>query len=216
MPEGRIIEILIVDDHEVVRLGLRSLLSNFPQIHVAAEAATGDEAIALAITHHPDVVLLDIRLPGRDGIDTCREIKRLVPATRIIMLTSYDNDQYLHAAMKAGAHGFLLKEIRAEALIEMLDAVMRGEVVFDKGTTRHVMQKLKEQSENESRLNQLTPVEQQVLHLLSSGKTNREIARELYLSEKTVRNYVSRILDKLALNNRTEAAFFAIRNHLDG
>jgi len=210
------IKVLLVDDHEVVRLGLRTLLSNLDYIEIVGEADTGHDAISLVRSTQPDIVLMDIRLPGKNGIETCREVKKQFPVCHVVMLTSYDSKEYLHDAMKAGANGFVLKEISMDSLVKVLDDVMRGEIVFDKSTLGRVVQDIKQEADDNELLRRLTRVERNVLGLISHGRTNREISEEMYLSEKTVRNYVSNILTKLEVGNRTEAAALAIRYHLSG
>ncbi len=208
--------IIIVDDHEVVRIGMRSLLEQYPQYEVVAEAATGKEAISQVESFRPDIVLMDIRLPGKSGIDACEEIKKIAPDTKVIMLTSYAEDEMLFSAIKAGASGYVLKQIDSEGLIKSLEAVARGEASLDPAVTQRVFQEVRravKEEEAASFIN-LSQQEKMVLKLVSEGKTNREIAQTLYLGEGTVRNYVSSILSKLGVSNRAEAAAYAVEHNL--
>jgi len=208
--------IIIVDDHEVVRIGLRSLLDQYPQYDVVSEAANAKEAINQVETYHPDVVLMDIRLPGKSGIDACEEIKRISPETKVLMLTSYAEDEMLFSAIKAGASGYVLKQIDSEGLIKSLDAVARGEASLDPAVTQRVFQEVRKAVKDEEAASfvSLSQQEKMVLKLVSEGKTNREIAQSLYLGEGTVRNYVSSILSKLGVSNRAEAAAYAVEHNL--
>ncbi len=208
--------IMIVDDHEVVRLGLKNLLSHRPDFEVVAEARTAKEAIEKADMHQPDVILMDIRLPGASGIEACQAIKQKHPDIKVIMLTSYEEDEMLFSALRAGAETYLLKQIDGQSLIQAIDAVSRGEVLLDPSVTKRVLDEVrraKRQEEAEA-FADLTAQEMQVLNLVSEGKTNREIAQALFLGEGTVRNYVSNILSKLNVSNRAEAAAYAVQHHL--
>lgn len=210
------IRIVIVDDHEVVRIGMRSLLEQYSQYEVVGEAGNAKEAVAQVEAFHPDIVLMDIRLPGKSGIDACEEIKRNAPDTKVLMLTSYAEDEMLFSAIKAGASGYVLKQIDSEGLIKSLEAVARGEASLDPAVTQRVFQEVRKavkEEEAASFLN-LSQQEKMVLKLVSEGKTNREIAQALYLGEGTVRNYVSSILSKLGVSNRAEAAAYAVEHNL--
>ncbi len=210
------LSLLIVDDHEVVREGLRFLLQRYPQFSVVAEAATVREAIEAAKQYHPNVAVLDIRLPGRSGIEACREIKGILPDCRVVMLTSYADEELLMEAISAGASGYILKQIGSDALVQALEAVGRGESLLDPSLVSVVFKKLREVSQKDhgAAFAGLTEQELHILFLLCEGKTNRAIAQSLSLSEKTVRNYVSSILSKLQLANRAEAAAYAERHRL--
>jgi two-component system, NarL family, response regulator DevR len=208
--------IMLVDDHEVVRLGLKSILEKHHGMEVVAEASTGAEAVEKAVATRPDVVLLDIRLPGQSGIDVCQSITQKLPETRVIMLTSYAEDDMLFAAIRAGASGYLLKQIGANELVQAIERVGRGDALLDPAVTRQVfteMRKVAQEMES-SVFSDLTPQEMHVLQLVAEGKTNREIAQILFLGEGTARNYVSSILSKLNLSNRAEAAVFAVQHNL--
>jgi len=210
------IRLLLVDDHEVVRLGLRALLERHPQFEVVGEAGTADEAVRAVRERRPDVVVLDIRLPGKSGIEACREIKRIAPDCQVIMLTSFANDEFLVEAINAGASGYVLKQLGRNALAQAIEAVARGESQLDGSLVSMVFDKLRQatQLERGEAFVDLTEQELRVLALISDGNTNREISRTLSLSENTVRNYVSSILSKLNLSNRAEAAGYAERHHL--
>ncbi len=212
------LEILIADDHEVVRLGLRTLVDNHPDFSVVAEAATVKDAVRKALLLHPDVVVMDIRLLGGSGIDACEQIVERVPDTKVIMLTSYAEDEMLFDAIAAGACGYVLKQIGNDDLIRALETVARGEALLDPALTQRVFDRVREAARKEhgEAFANLTDQEMRVLAQVAEGKTNREIAGELYLGEGTVRNYVSSILSKLDLSNRTEAAAYAVKHDLNG
>ena len=205
--------IVLVDDHEVVRLGLKSLLERHPQFDVVGEASSAREALEMVNNTHPDVVVMDIRLPGTSGIEACEEITGRFPETKVIMLTSYAEDEMLFSAIRAGASGYILKQIGGEDLVRALEAVGRGEAMLDPTVTQRVFQEVRRavKEEEASAFAHLSQQEKHVLLLVSEGKTNREIAKALFLGEGTVRNYVSSILSKLGVNNRAEAAAYAVR-----
>jgi two-component system response regulator DevR len=209
-------KIIIVDDHEIVRLGLKSLLDQYPQYEVVAEAKNANEAVAQVESFHPDIVLMDIRLPGKSGIDACEEIKQNFPDVKVIMLTSYAEDEMLFSAIKAGASGYILKQIDSDGLVKSIEAVARGEASLDPAVTQRVFQEVKRavKEEEAASFSELSQQERMVLKLVSEGRTNREIALALYLGEGTVRNYVSSILSKLVVSNRAEAAAYAVEHNL--
>jgi len=208
--------ILLVDDHEVVRLGLKALLDRHPQFEVVAETGTAREALQLVEQHSPDVVVMDIRLPGGSGIDACEKITEDYPDTQVIMLTSYAEDEMLFSSIRAGAAGYVLKQIGGEDLVRAIEAIGRGEALLDPAVTQRIFQEVRRAAKEEeaSAFSDLTQQERHVLILVSGGKTNREIAKELYLGEGTVRNYVSSILSKLNVSNRAEAAAYAVEHNL--
>ena len=208
--------ILIVDDHEVVRLGLKALLEHQPNFEIVGEAGTAKEAIAQVERYHPDIVLMDIRLPGTSGIEACEEITRKYPDIRVVMLTSYAEDEMLFSAIRAGASGYVLKQIGGGDLVSSLNAVSRGEAPLDPAVTQRVFQEVRKavKDEEASAFANLSKQEKHVLMLVSEGKTNREIAKILFLGEGTVRNYVSSILSKLGVNNRAKAAAYAVEHNL--
>jgi two-component system response regulator DevR len=209
-------KIIIVDDHEIVRLGLKSLLDQYPQYEVVSEAKNANEAVAQVESFHPDIVLMDIRLPGKSGIDACEEIKQNFPDVKVIMLTSYAEDEMLFSAIKAGASGYVLKQIDSDGLVKSIEAVARGEASLDPAVTQRVFQEVKRavKEEEAASFSELSQQEKMVLKLVSEGRTNREIALALYLGEGTVRNYVSSILSKLVVSNRAEAAAYAVQHNL--
>jgi DNA-binding NarL/FixJ family response regulator len=208
--------IILVDDHEVVRLGLKALLDRHPHFEVVGEASSSREAIELVSNVQPDVVVMDVRLPGTSGIEACEEITRRFPTTKVIMLTSYAEDEMLFSAIRAGASGYILKQIGGNDLIHALEAVSRGEALLDPAVTQRVFQEVRRavREEEASAFAHLSQQEKHVLLLVSEGKTNREIAKALFLGEGTVRNYVSSILSKLGVSNRAEAAAYAVEHSL--
>ena len=208
--------ILLVDDHEVVRIGLKSLLEHNDQFEVVAEAATAKEAVEMVEKHQPDVVLMDIRLPGPSGIEATEEITERWPDVRVVILTSYAEDDMLFSAIRAGASGYVLKQIGAEGLITAIEAACRGEALLDPAVTQRVFQEVRRavKEEEAAAFANLSQQEKHVLALVSEGKTNREIAEALFLGEGTVRNYVSSILSKLGVSNRAEAAAYAVAHSL--
>lgn len=211
------LRIIIVDDHEVVRLGLRTLLERQPNFTVVDEAATAKEAVEKALQGRPDVVVMDIRLPGGSGIEACRQITTQAPETKVIMLTSYAEDEMLFDAISAGACGYVLKQIGSDDLIRAVEAVGEGEALLDPALTQRVFDRVREaaRKEQEEAFAGLTDQEMRVLAQVAEGKTNREIAEVLFLGEGTVRNYVSSVLSKLSLTNRAEAAAYAVRHNLN-
>ncbi|MBP8964790.1 MAG: response regulator transcription factor, partial [Flexilinea sp.] len=202
------IRIVLVDDHEVVRLGLKSLLEQGSRFEVVGEASNAKEAIEITGKLRPDIVLMDIRLPGQSGIDACEEITQKYPDVKVVMLTSYAEDEMLFSAIRAGASGYLLKQISSEDLVRSLESVARGDALLDPLVTQRVFQEVRRavKEEEASAFAILSQQEKHVLILVSEGKTNREIAKSLFLGEGTVRNYVSSILSKLGTSNRAEAA----------
>jgi DNA-binding NarL/FixJ family response regulator len=201
--------VLICDDHEVVREGLRTLLSRRDDMAVVGEAATMQEAIDAAAKAKPDVVIMDVRLPDGSGIEACRAIREARPETHVIMLTSYADDEALFASIVAGASGYLLKQTRGQALVDAIQAVAQGRSLLDPDVTGKVLERVRRGREQEDpAIASLTDQERKVLEQLAEGKTNREIGTALFLSEKTVKNYVSRILDKLGLSRRAQAAAY--------
>lgn len=206
------LKILLVDDHEVVRIGLAGLLSRNPNFQIVGEAVTAREAVDKAAQLSPDVVIMDIRLmDGDSGIEACREICNRDPNSKVIMLTSYADEEAVFASIMAGAKGYVLKQIGSQALIEVVERVGRGESLLDPAVTATVLDRMRRIAQGESEDSLLTPQEKRILALVAEGKTNKEIAQQVYLSEKTVRNYVSSILNKLNFQNRTEAAAYVLR-----
>lgn len=209
------IQILVADDHEVVRLGLKALLEQVPDFVVVGEAGSGREAVSQVGRLHPDVVIMDVRMPDGSGIEACRAIRAEYPNTKVIMLTSYSDNEAIMGSVLAGADGYLLKQVGGGALIDAIRTVVSGRSLLDPAVTAKVLTQIREMAEAKTgQVEALTPQERRVLGLLAEGKTNKEISDELFLTEKTVRNYVSNILAKLNLSNRTEAATYAIRRGL--
>jgi len=210
-----VVRILVVDDHEIVRAGLRTVLEGVDDLSVAGEAATAGEAVARARALRPDVVLLDLRLGAEGdagGIEACRAIRSELPETRVLMFSSYGEREAVVASLLAGASGYVTKNVARAQLLEALRAVARGESLLDSRVTAPVLDRLKELSEKERAADDpLSPREREVLALIARGMTNREIAEQLVISEHTARNHVTNILDKLGLNRRTEAAVYAAR-----
>jgi DNA-binding NarL/FixJ family response regulator len=210
------LKVLIADDHAVVRLGLRTLIESHPGFMVVGEAATVKEAVRETLLLRPDVVVMDVRLLGGSGIDACEQVVEQAPDTKVIMLTSYAEDEMLFDAIAAGACGYVLKQIGNEDLIRALETVARGEALLDPALTQKVFDRVRQAARREhgEAFADLTDQEMRVLAQVAEGKTNREIADTLFLGEGTVRNYVSSILSKLELSNRTEAAAYAVKHNL--
>ena len=205
----------MVDDHEVVRQGLVAMLGRRPNFQVVAEAGTAAESIEMVRRHQPDLVIMDVRLPDGSGIEACREIRAEFPVTRVVMLTSYPDEEAVFSAIVAGASGYLLKQVRARDLVAALEAVGRGESLLDPAVTEKVLERVRRIATGGApdELAQLTAQEQKILLLVAEGKTNKEIATEVFLSDKTVKNYVSSILSKLNLQRRAQAAAYLAKRH---
>jgi DNA-binding NarL/FixJ family response regulator len=205
---------MLVEDHEVVREGLRMVLESTGDITVVAEASTASEAVANAAKARPDVIVMDVRLLEGNGIEAAREIRSLVPRSRILMLTSFQDDEALFASIMAGAVGYLLKRVRSQELISAIRAVAGGQSLLDPAVTERVLEQVRRGPavDRDEKLARLTAREEQILSLVAAGKTNGQIAREIYLSEKTVKNHVSTILAKLEVARRTEATAYLVRH----
>ncbi len=209
----RTLTVVVVDDHEVVRQGLVAMLDRRPGFQVVGEAGTVAEAIEVTGRFQPDLVVMDVRLPDGSGIEACREIRANLPATRVMMLTSYPDEEAVLAAIIAGASGYLLKQVRARDLVSALEAVGRGESLLDPAVTGKVLERMRRiaTSDQPDELAALTQQERKILALVADGMTNKEIAGEIFLSDKTVKNYVSSILAKLNLERRAQAAAYVAR-----
>jgi two-component system response regulator DevR len=209
----RTLTVVVVDDHEVVRQGLVAMLDRRPGFQVIGEAGTVAEAIEVTGRFQPDLVVMDVRLPDGSGIEACREIRANLPATRVMMLTSYTDEEAVLAAIIAGASGYLLKQVRARDLVAALEAVGRGESLLDPAVTGKVLERMRRiaTSDQPDELAALTQQERKILALVADGMTNKEIAGEIFLSDKTVKNYVSSILAKLNLERRAQAAAYVAR-----
>jgi DNA-binding NarL/FixJ family response regulator len=195
---------------------LKALLDKHPEFEVVAEAATANEAVEKTKAHEPDVVVMDIRLKGGSGIEACERITEEFPDTKVIMLTSYAEDEMLFSAIRAGAAGYVLKQIGGDDLVKAIESIGKGEALLDPAVTQRVFQEVRKAAREEeaSAFAELTQQEMHVLQLVSEGRTNRQIAELLYLGEGTVRNYVSSILSKLNVRNRAEAAAYAVEHNL--
>ena len=203
------VAIMLVDDHEVVRVGLRTLLDRRAGFAVVAEVGTVAEAVSAARETHPNVIVMDVRLPDGNGVEACREIRGELPETKVIMLTSYADDEAVYGSIMAGASGYLLKQTRGQNLAEAIERVARGESLLDPSVTEKVLTRMRALASGESdELASLSSQEKKILGLIAQGKTNKEIAEDVFLSDKTVKNYVSSILSKLNLRRRSEAAAF--------
>jgi len=202
------VRVLLCDDHEVVREGLRTLITRQKSMQVVGEAGSVAEVVDAAAKAKPDVIIMDVRLPDGSGVEACRTIREARPETRVIMLTSYADDEALFASIVAGAAGYLLKQTRGQAVIDAITAVAAGRSLLDPDVTGKVLERVRKGRDEDPALGSLTDQERKVLAHLAEGKTNRQIGEVLFLSEKTVKNYVSRILDKLGLSRRAEAAAY--------
>jgi two-component system response regulator DevR len=207
------LRVMLVDDHEVVRQGLRSLLETEDDIEVVAEAENGHQAVDMARSYQPQIVVMDVRMPDGGGVEACRDIRAEHPEMQIIMLTSYSDDEALFNSIMAGAAGFVLKQIRGRDLIDAIRTVADGRSLLDPGVTKRVLERLRKAKfdEKDPKLSRLSPQEERILEMISEGLTNREIAEQIHLSDKTVKNYVSTILQKLEVARRAEAASYMVR-----
>jgi two-component system response regulator DevR len=209
---GRVVRVFLLDDHEVVRRGVRDLLEAAGDLEVVGEAGTAAEALQRVPAVRPDVAVLDVRLPDGNGIEVCRELRAANPDLRCMMLTSYDDDEALLDAIVAGASGYVLKEVRAADIVTSVRRIAAGESLLDPHATARIIERLRNPPPEDQRLASLSPQEQRILALLADGMTNRQIAHEMFLAEKTVKNYVSNLLTKLGMARRTEAAVYAARH----
>ncbi|KQM60710.1 response regulator [Agreia sp. Leaf210] len=210
------IRVFLVDDHELVRRGIAGLLELEEDIAVIGEAGTVSQAESRIRATQPDVVLLDVRLPDGSGIDVCRNVRSENPSLQCLILTAYDDDGAIDAAVLAGAAGYVLKDVRGSGLVETLRKVAAGQQLLDPVLTRKVVERIIVAPPGDARLDSLTARERQILTLIADGMTNREIGVELSLAEKTVKNYVSGLLSKLGLQRRTQAAILHLESHPTG
>ena len=208
------LKVLLVDDHEVVRQGLKTLLEAESDIEVVAEADSGRSAVDSARTYKPDVVVMDVRMPDGSGVEACRDIRDEDPDIQVIMLTSFSDDEALFNSIMAGAAGFVLKQIRGRDLVEAIRTVGAGQSLLDPGVTKRVLERLRKAKfdEKDPKLARLSPQEERILDMVGEGLTNKEIAVRIHLSDKTVKNYVSTILQKLEVARRAEAASYIARS----
>lgn len=214
------VKVMLVDDHELLILGLKALLDKKENIEVIGEASSGEEAIKLCKELEPEVVVMDIRMPGISGIEACREIKQYNPKIKVLMLTSYADDEAVFASLIAGAEGYVLKEIGNNDLANAIKKVSLGQSLLDPAITKNVIDRLKKLEstsdfDNLEVLEELTNQEKKVLVLITEGMTNKKIAENLFLGEKTARNYVSNILRKLGFSSRSEVIAFGLKNKID-
>lgn len=205
------IRVFLLDDHEIVRRGVRELLEAEDDIVVVGEAGTAVDAVARIPATGPDVAVLDVRLPDGSGVEVCREIRSERPELACLMLTSFADDEAIFEAVVAGASGYVLKEVRGGELVTSIRRVAAGETLLDPAITTRVLERLRRGSEEDPRLRDLTAQEARILSLLADGLTNRQIGEEMFLAEKTVKNYVSNLLSKMGMSRRTEAAVYAAR-----
>jgi two-component system, NarL family, response regulator DevR len=200
--------VFLLDDHEVVRRGLKEMLEAEDDIDVVGEASTAGMALAGIAESSPDVAVLDVRLPDGNGVEVCREVRARDPKIGCLMLTSFSDDEALFDAIMAGAAGYLLKDVRGQDLVDAIRRVAAGDSLLDPTLTGKVLERLRRGDEEDPRLKSLTDQERRILSLIAEGLTNRQIADQLHLAEKTVKNYVSNLLAKLGMHRRTEAAVF--------
>ena len=212
-----VIKVFLLDDHEVVREGLRGLVEAAGDMAVVGEASTAAEALARIPAAQPDVAVLDVRLPDGNGVEVCREVRASMPSVACLMLTSFADDEALFNAIMAGAAGYVLKQVRSADLVGSVRKVAAGQSLLDPELTRRVMERLRAAAEpKDEGVEHLSAQERRILDLIAEGMTNRQIAETLYLSEKTVKNYVSNLLAKLGMHRRTEAAVFAVKRRQSG
>jgi DNA-binding NarL/FixJ family response regulator len=205
------IRVFLVDDHEIVRRGVRELLEVEDDIEVVGEAGTVEQALTRVPLAHPDVALLDVQLPDGTGVEVCRDIRSAHPEIGCIMLTSFADDEALLESVVAGASGYVLKQVRGSDIVESVRTVAAGRSLLDPALVERVSARLRQGAAEDERLAGLTPQERRILDLLAVGRTNRQIGEELHLAEKTVKNYVSNLLSKMGMSRRTEAAVYAAR-----
>jgi DNA-binding NarL/FixJ family response regulator len=208
---GGQITVFLLDDHEIVRRGVRELLSAEPDITVVGEAGTAESALARIPALRPDVAVLDVRLPDGDGVSVCRDIRSRMPQVACLMLTSFGDDEALFDAIMAGAAGYVLKQIRGTDLVGAVRTVASGQSLLDPEATSKVMRRMRDQAARSDPLSGLTAQERRILELIGAGLTNRQIGEQMFLAEKTVKNYVSVLFAKLGMERRTQAAAYAAR-----
>jgi len=208
-------KVVLVDDHEVVRQGLKTLVDAQDDLEVVGEAGDVDNAVRQVGYHSPDVVVMDVRLPDGTGVEACREIRSRWPEVKVLMLTSYADEEALVSSIMAGASGYVLKRIDSADLVDAVRRVGNGESLLDPNLTDRLFARIRGDEPDDPLLARLSPQERKILDLIAEGKTNRQIAKELFLAEKTVKNYVSNLLSKLEMSRRSEAAAYAARLQAD-
>ena len=206
-----VVRLFLVDDHEVVRRGLTELFDAEDDMEVVGEAGTAEQALTRVESARPDVAVLDLRLPDGDGVEVCREIRSAHPETQCVILTSYADDEAVFNAVMAGASGYLLKDVRGRDLVDGVRRVAQGQSLLDPLVTKRVLERLRHGPEEDKRLASLTDQERRILEHIAEGLTNRQIGEQMFLAEKTVKNYVSNVLMKLGMQRRTQAAAYAAR-----
>ena len=211
MGDDGAIRVFLLDDHEIVRDGVRALLEGVAGMEVVGEAATAAEALARVPPTRPDVAILDVRLPDGSGVEVCRELRSAHPEVRCLMLTSFADDEALFEAIVAGASGYLLKQVRGTDIVDAVQRVAAGESLLDPMLTERVLDRMRHPPQEDERLTRLTSQERKILALIADGLTNRQIGEQMFLAEKTVKNYVSNLLAKMGMSRRTEAAVYAAR-----
>jgi len=207
------VRVMLVDDHEVVREGLKALVESTGEMEVVAQAGTVAEAVLRARSWHPDVIVMDVRMPDGTGVEACRDIRAEDPSAKVLMLTSFSDDKALFDSIMAGAAGYVLKQIRGQDLLDAVRRVAAGESLLDPAITAQVLERIRNpDAGTDPRLARLTPTERRILDQIASGATNRQIGDELGLAEKTIKNYVSTILSKLQVARRAEAAAYLVEH----
>lgn len=210
-----VLRVLLVDDHEVVRAGLKSLVDSQDDMTVVGEAGSTEEAVRRVGFDEPDVVVLDVRLPDGSGVEACRDIRERFPDVKVLMLTSFADEEALMAAILAGASGFVLKRVKTDDLIGDIRRVGNGESLLDPSMTERLFKRLRDGSSEDPLLGQLTKQERTIVEHIAAGLTNKQIAEEMFLAEKTVKNYVSNVLTKMGMSRRSEAAAYVARVHAE-
>jgi len=206
-----VVRLFLVDDHEVVRRGLTELFDAEDDLEVVGEAGTAEQALTRVVSAQPDVAVLDLRLPDGDGVEVCREIRSAHPEIQCVILTSYADDEAVFNAVMAGAAGYLLKDVRGRDLVDGVRKVAQGQSLLDPLVTKRILERLRQGPEEDKRLSSLTDQERRILEHIAEGLTNRQIGEQMFLAEKTVKNYVSNVLMKLGMQRRTQAAAYAAR-----
>lgn len=214
MSEAEPIKVLLVDDHEMVRIGLSAVLGTEEDIEVVGEASNGQDGIRLALEYRPDVVLMDLVMDGMDGIETTKKLLKQMPECKVIVLTSYVDDEKMYPAIEAGAFSYLLKTSRAQEIAQAIRAAVQGRSVLESQVASKIMNRFRQPKQESAAHEQLTEREMEVLRLIAKGKSNQEVADELYIGIKTVKFHVTNILAKLGVEDRTQAAIYAVKHGL--
>jgi two-component system, NarL family, response regulator DevR len=210
------IRVVLVDDHEIVRQGLRALIETQDDLAVVGEAGTGEEGVKRVGLDEPDVVVMDVRMPDQSGIEACREIRSRFPDVKVLMLTSFADEEALVSSIMAGAAGYLLKRVKSQEILQSIRRAANGESMLDPEMVEGLFARIRHGPKSDPLLSRLTDRELEIVDLIAEGLTNREIGERLFLAEKTVKNYVSNILTKMGMTRRSEAAAYVARNQVDG